>query len=240
MACQKPLHMKYEGMTNCLGVGEYLKRSLNSIVAIITMASLLNIPIEAQAQTKTYIASLAVMPQSAEIADDGSLTGAYVELIRALDHLTNIRTEMNIVPFKRSVRNLILGEADYHIPLIRIPGVDMKQLPYAFSTDTLFQVPFVLYTNKNSPVDIENLSEHSIITDSAHIDFFPFPVEGLSCLPCAIRMVDMGRVDGFIFAQNEIDPIIKELELTNVHRQLYKNFDVKILIPKGENGQEID
>ena len=64
MACQKPLHMKYEGMTNCLGVGEYLKRSLNSIVAIITMASLLNIPIEAQAQTKTYIASLAVMPQS--------------------------------------------------------------------------------------------------------------------------------------------------------------------------------
>jgi len=47
-------------------------------------------------------------------------------------------------------------------------------------------------------------------------------------------------MDGFIFAQNEIDPFIREFNLTNVHRQFYKNFEVKILIPKGEKGKEID
>ncbi len=195
---------------------------------------------EAQAQNKSFMASLAKMPQSAEEDRKGNLTGAYVELIRALDRLHNTKTIMEVVPFKRSVRNLVTGKADYHIPLIEIPGGDPKKLPYAFSTVTLFQVSFVLYTNKNIPVEVGDLGKYAIATDLAHTSFFPFPIEGMSCLSCAIKMVNVGRLDGFIFAQNEIDPFIKQFELKNIRRQLYKNFNVKVLIPKGEAGKEVD
>ncbi|MCW9034325.1 MAG: transporter substrate-binding domain-containing protein [Alphaproteobacteria bacterium] len=202
--------------------------------------SLVLISHDALAQTKSYKASLANMPQSAEEDKNGNLTGAYVELIKALDRLTKSQTQIDVVPFKRSVRNLVMGNADYHIPLIEVPGEDLEKLPYAFSTATLFQVSFVLYTNKNSPVEVGDLGKYSIGTDLAHTSFFPFPTEGLSCLSCAIQMVDAGRIDGFIFAQNEIDPFIRDLGLKNIKRQLYKNFDVKVILPKGKKGQEID
>jgi polar amino acid transport system substrate-binding protein len=189
---------------------------------------------------RTFRASMASMPQSAEIDEQGRITGAYVELVRALDRLTGSRTQIEVVPFKRSILNLIEGRADFHIPLIEPPNTDISKLPYAFSTQTLFQVAFVLYTHKDKPLDTAHLGKYEIATDSAHTAFFDFPTIGITCLSCTIKMVNEGRLDGFIFAQNEIDPYIREAGLNNIHRQLYKNFDVKILVPKGEAGQKID
>jgi len=189
---------------------------------------------------QSFTASMASMPQSAEIDEAGQIKGAYVDLIRAIDRLTGSRTKIRVVPFKRSILNLIEGKADFHIPFIKPPNTDLKTLPYAFSTQTLFQVAFVLYTNKNKPVDINDLGKYKIATDSAHTGFFDFPITGISCLPCTLNMVNAGRIDGFIFAQNEIDPFIKKHGLKNIHRQFYKNFDVKILIPRGDCGKEID
>jgi len=193
-----------------------------------------------EARADSFSASLAAMPQSAEIDKNGNLTGAYVDLVRALDRVTGSTTKIRVVPFQRSITFLINGDADYHIPLIETPGIDPKSLPYAFSTATLFQVAFVLYSNKNKPLEVNNLGKYNIVTDTAHTGFFPFPVKGENCLSCAIRMVNSGRIDGFIFAQNEIDPFIKKFGLNNVHRQLYKNFNVKVLIPKGTQGKAID
>ncbi len=192
------------------------------------------------ASDKIYRGSFARMPLSADIDKNDKVFGAYIDLIRELDRLTNTETEIVVAPFQRSVRNLIRGEADYHIPLIEIPGTNLEELPYAFSTETLFQVAFVLYSNKNNPLDINKLHEYDISTDLAHVDFFPFPVKGTSCLSCAIEMVDRGRLDGFIFAQNEIDPFVRQFNLKNVYRQFYKNFNVKIIIPKGQAGKTID
>ena len=211
-----------------------------SVGLVAGLVSLILIAAPTLAQPKKMTASLAIMPQSAERSDDGRLHGAYVDLIRALDRLYGTETKMIVVPFKRSVRNLVAGLADIHIPLIKIPGMDTDSLPYAFSTATLFQVAFVLYSNSDRPLEMARLNEYEILTDSAHIEFFPFKVKGTHCLPCAIKMVAAGRIDGFIFAQNEIDPYIREFKLTNVRRQLYRNFDVKILIPKGEAGKAID
>lgn len=217
-----------------------MKSMLKTFVFFLLVAGIVFCSHDAQADTKSFKASLAIMPQSAEIDENGNYYGAYVELIRALDKLTSSKTEMDVVPFKRSISNLTSGRADYHIPLIKIPGVPESELPYSFSTETLFQVSFVLYTNKSHPIDAEKLRDYSLITDSAHTDFFPFPIRGTACLPCAIKMVNAGRIDGFIFAQNEIDPIIRAQGLTNVHRQLYKNYDVKIVLPKGQRGKEVD
>jgi polar amino acid transport system substrate-binding protein len=187
-----------------------------------------------------FTATLAIMPQSAEMDQNGELYGAYVELIRGIDRNSGSNTKIIIDPFKRSIRNLVQERADFHIPLIRAPGVNLDKLPYAFSTVSLFQVSFVLYTNVSKPLELEQLKNYDIYTDPAHKSFFPFKVGGSSCLSCTIRSLDAGKIDGFIFAQNEIDPIIKEHKLINIRRQLYQNYDVKILIPKGEKGKKID
>lgn len=192
---------------------------------------------EAHAESKSYVASIAIMSHSSK---EGEISGAFYDLIRALDRVTNTQTEIMWAPFKRSVRNLIEGKVDYHIPIIEAPNAKSEELPYDFSTATLFKVAFVLYTNKNISFDINDIEKYVIGTDSAHTDFFPFPTEGYSCLECAIKMVNIGRIDGFIFAQNEIDPFIVQYGLTNIRRQLYKVFLVKAIIPKGEVGKETD
>ncbi len=198
---------------------------------------ILSIPV---LQASEWEASLANMPLSAVLDDEGSMTGAYVDLIIAIDKLAGTQTKINIYPFNRSLHNLVTGQANYHIPLIEIPNKSNDDLPYAFSTETLFEVAFVLYSNKEKPLDIRNLEKYQLATDSAHVDFFPFKITGISCLSCGIKMVNAGHLDGFIFAQNEIDPFIRELKLSNIHRQLYRYFNVKIVIPKGDKGKQID
>lgn len=212
---------------------------LKSAIIVLLLGFVL-ISTLAYAQPIQLSATLASLPKSAEITESGEIKGAFVDLIRNLDRVSNSHTNMVVVPFKRSINNLTNASADYHIPLIKIPGIDVQQLPYAFSTQTLFQVAFVLYTHKDKPLDISQLSNYDIVTDSAHINFFPFPITGTPCLPCAIRKVNAGRIDGFIFAQNEIDPFIHQYDLNNIHRQLYYNFEVKALIPKGKVGRIVD
>jgi len=216
---------------------KYFNKLLISLMVICATFFFI-VPMNAFSQSLK--ASLAAMPLSAVEDKDGNLTGAYVDLLRALDKVTGSQTNIVVVPFKRSIKNLLDGKADFHIPLIEIPGLNQEDLPYTFSSETLFTVAFVLYTHKNRPLDINNLDKYSIATDIAHTEFFPFPTIGKTCISCAMKMVNLGRLDGFIFAQNEIDPFIIQFKLQNIHRQLYKNFDVKILIPKTETGKKID
>ena len=84
-------------------------------------------------------ASLAEMPNSAMIDGDGNMTGAYVELIKAIDRLAGANTHIEISGFSRSLRNPTTGHADYHIPLIQAPGENPEDLPFAYSTETLFK-----------------------------------------------------------------------------------------------------
>ncbi len=88
---------------------------ISILLAIVILALL---PV---AQAAPLKASLATMPQSAEIDSTGQLKGAFVELIRAIDELTGTPTHIVVAPFKRSVKNLISGAADYQATFLSIP-----------------------------------------------------------------------------------------------------------------------
>ena len=98
----------------------------------------------------------------------------------------------------------------------------------------------MLYTNKNKPLDINRLSEYNIETENAHVAYFDFEMEGSSCVECSVKMVDAGRLDGFIYAQVEIDPIIRKDKLKNIRRQLYRLYEVKYVLKKGARGGAAD
>ena len=52
--------------------------------------------------------------------------------------------------------------------------------------------------------------------------------------------MDLGRVDGFIFAQEESDNVIRGNKYIRIKREFYEKFEVKFVIPKGKEGDEID
>lgn len=185
---------------------------------------------------KEYKASLAQMPVYAESAEKGVL----VDLVKALAKESGQPIKFEVVPFARSMENVTTGKADFHMPLIQVPDGDESKLNYSHSTETIFHVNFVLFSNKAKPLDMKKLGSYKLETDRAHTGYFPFTVEPTSSLEASLKKVDAGRIDGFIFADFASDPIIKAQKLGNIKRQLYKVFDVKIILPKGGDAKETD
>jgi polar amino acid transport system substrate-binding protein len=180
--------------------------------------------------------SLAQMPVYAESPDKGVL----VDLVKAIAAETGSKISIQVAPFKRSLKSVIDKKVDFHMPLIKNPQVDEAKLPYDHSTATIFHVNFVLYSNKNKPLDLKDLGRYKLETDSAHIHYFPFKIAPSSDIASSLKKLNVGRIDGFIFADNACDPLVKKLGLNNVKRQLYKVFDVKIILPKGQKGGDVD
>lgn len=187
-------------------------------------------------EAKKIKISIAQMPVYAENTEKGVL----VDLAKAMCKESGVELELQVVPFKRSMDDVITNKVDFHMPLIHNPLIDEATLPYKHSTETIFHVNFTLYTNKNKPLDKNSLKNYKIETDAAHVQYFPFSVISSTDLEGSIKKVDAGRIDGFIFADNAIDPLIKKLSLKNVNRELYQRFDVKIILPKNDKSKDTD
>jgi ABC-type amino acid transport substrate-binding protein len=184
------------------------------------------------AYAQDYKASLAKMPVYAESKDKGVL----VDLVKAIASEAGTKINLVVEPFARSINNVASGKADFHMPLIAIPDVDTATLGYDYSTETIFHVNFVLYTKKGSGVTKDKLSGLKVETDIAHLPYFNFPIKGSSNLELSLKKVEAGRIDAFIFADFASDPLVKKNNFKNIKRDLYRVYDVKIVLPK--NGRD--
>jgi polar amino acid transport system substrate-binding protein len=185
--------------------------------------------------TQPIVASLARMPVHAPSKSEG----IQVKLVKALAKASGTDITYNIFPFARSVTNVETGQADFHIPLIRNTVVSENDLKFFYSRETIFHVNFVLYTRKGSGVTLDNLAQHVIASDRAHVDYFPFHVIPSNSIELSLKMLSMGRIDGYIFADSAADPVLRALELSNIHRSFYHRFDVKIIYPRSERGYQV-
>jgi polar amino acid transport system substrate-binding protein len=199
-----------------------------AMVVSVTVASVMLSVIPTRAADMK--ATLAKMPT----------VGIFVELVKTMAKTSGKDIEIQVVPFNKSMHDLVDGKADFHIPLIKADNIEEAKLDFANSTETIFHVNFVLYTNKNKPIDKNKLKDYKIETDLAHVPYFDFPIKGSTRVDSSLKKVDAGRIDGFIFADSASDPILKKEGMKNIHRELYKVFDVKIILPKGEKGKATD
>ncbi|TYT74359.1 transporter substrate-binding domain-containing protein [Desulfobotulus mexicanus] len=183
-----------------------------------------------------FKASLANMPVYAESADKGVI----VDLVKAIETVSGNKISISVYPFARSMHNVITGQYDFHIPLIKNELISENDLEYYFSTETIFHVNFVLYTIKDSPIALENLYRYTIETDRAHVNYFPFKILPSNSIEGSLKKLSVGRIDGWIFADTATDPILKKLDLKNIERTLYKRFEVKVILPKSKMGKETD
>ncbi len=126
------------------------------------------------------------------------------------------------------------------MPYIKSTEVNKNELNYDLSTETLFYVNFVLYTNINKRINRENLKTYLIETDQAHTQLFEFNITPSTCIECSLKKLNAGRIDGFIFGDYASDPYIKKYDLHNIHRELYGVFEVKVVLPKGGRQGELD
>ena len=159
--------------------------------------------------------------------------------VKRIGEISNKNLSIKIYPFSRSA-NFNNSKMDMQIPFIYTPSLDKKELPFIFSSATLWKINFILYTNKNKDIDLSDLNKLNLITDTAHVNLFDFKIKGIFNIEGAIRMVDRNRVDGLIFADVVVNAIIKKHNLKNIKRTFFKEYDVKALIFKNSRMEEVD
>jgi len=211
-----------------------MKNCLKNVFCALVVATLFLYP--AVGSAKTWKASIAQMPVYAESKDKGVL----VDFVKALEKASGEKIEYQVVPFPRSMSDVQEKKVDFHMPLIQIPGSETGTDKFDYSTATIFHVNFTLYSNKKGDITPQNVGKSKVETEAAHTAYFGFPVIQSFSLEGSLKKVDAGRIDAFIFADNASDPIIKKEKLSNIKRQLFKRFDVKVILPKGDRGGATD
>lgn len=185
---------------------------------------------------KTWRVSLAQMPGYAESTEKGVL----VDFVKAIGKASGDKIELQVVPFQRSMNDVQERKVDFHMPMIQLPGSETGTGKYDYSTETIFHVNFTLYSTKGLNVNPGNVSRFKVETDQAHVDYFGFPIIPSSSIESSLKKVDAGRIDAFIFADLASDPLVDANKLANIKRQLYKRFNVRVVLPKGEHGGPTD
>jgi polar amino acid transport system substrate-binding protein len=167
-------------------------------------------------------------------------SGLLADLIRLMDQASP-QYHFNIIgiyPFERSMKN-VGKKADVHWPSLEKPG-GINKHNITYSTETFYKVNFVLYTRKGSGIKPDNLKGYKIGTQRGQEEYFPFPVIIVRSLASGLKMVDKHRLDGLIFSMLETDTALKKTKLTTIDRQLYRLFNVKMVLSDDRRGKEVD
>lgn len=183
-----------------------------------------------------YNVSLGNMPVYAESKDKGVL----VDLVKEIQKESGNNINIKVLPFASSLYMVQKNRSDFHIPLIKNDIVDENKLPFIYSSETIFHVNFVIYSLKNKKIDTNNLAQYKIETDRAHVAYFPFKTIASNSISASLSKVNKGEIDAFIFADFATDPFLKDEKFKNLSRELYKVFDVKIVLAKNSKSKQID
>ena len=222
------------------GRNNFMLRYISIFLTVLALSYSINI------FAKDYRISVARLPLYSESANKGIL----IDILKAMGkEYKGGKFIIQVYPFQRSIENVINGRADFHFPTIgsHIWSREndkferkLNKLGIRRSSVSLTKTHFALYSNRNKPpLDINHLEQYRIETDSAHTIFFT-GVQGTTCLPCSVRKLSAGRIDGLIFAAREIDGMIKKAHIKNIRRQNYKIFGSKFILPLGPKGDAID
>ena len=220
-----------------------LKKSIAFLKAIIAIQIFIFTPVSAWC--RDLRASMAFLPKLLETPDKGM----FVDLVKAIDDEYKEGIIIRkVYPFPRSLKNVIYGYADFHIPLFRNTILPPEQLPYAFTTAELGKVVIVIYSHKEKRITAQMIRDaigiepfpYHIETINGLETSFDFPLKTVNKIDSAMKKLSRHRIDAFIWAQEEADFTLKQLELKTIHREHYRDFDDVLVIPKGPEGKEID
>lgn len=196
-------------------------------------------------QAQDLRASVALIPSLAESPNKG----AFIDLINAIDEVyEDGDIHIDVYPFARSIHNVVTGEADFHIPMIRTDYFARQNQEFRFMRKPMGKVCLVIYSHRRKPLTHDDL--YNAISSSPYpyllsvtrgsAQFLDLEVQEDSHISHALRKVAQGRLDAFIGAQEEADLMLKELEFTGLHRECFACFDDVIIIPNNLKGDKTE
>jgi hypothetical protein len=131
-------------------------------------------------------------------------TGAYQNLATAVLAATGNNAIIQVLPFAPCIYLMETNKADIESTIVQIPNQKKWfDLKYDYSTVDASKIEFLLYTNKNTPIDVAelksgNLRGYKIETDTAHVNHFTFAVS-LSCsIGVSLKKVARAYYETFI------------------------------------------
>lgn len=197
----------------------------------------LSIVLIQSAEARDLKASLGHIPMMAESPEKGML----VELVKAMDEIyTEGKITIDVYPCKRAIDNVVNGTHDFYVPLLKPDNVNEEEMPFNYSSG-IFDSIFVLYTNKNNTeINPGNVEKFKIETEAPAVSYFDFPIRPSNSVESSLKKLDIGRIDGYIFAMAETDFLLQKLDLKNIKRSYYKTYPAKIIVKKGPKGEEVD
>jgi polar amino acid transport system substrate-binding protein len=170
----------------------------------------------------------------------------YVSLIKAIGEEMKVSMKVQIVPGGRANYLIENKQADIVLPDLRIPDAAKRaQLKFDDSSVTMYNLSFVLYTNKDKSVDIADLKKgntkgYKIETDVSQVNTFEFTGTPTTNLDASLKKVNDGTIDGFIFSQSTGDALLKKGGYKNVKRNFYGIYDMAFMLQKGKAGGDLD
>ena len=185
-------------------------------------------------------ASLALIPGHAFLNEQGEPEGGFVELVKLMDEFYEAGDiKIALYPFKRSINNVVIGEADFHVPLIK-PDINQVDRPFDYASTCFTKVSFVLYTRATVDLDVNDLDALNIETQRGHKEYFDFDIDEVDSIDQGMKKMLSARTDGFIMEQDAVDAYIRENEIDKVRRKHFATWDSCIVISKDEKGRQVN
>ena len=195
--------------------------------------------VRAESPPRSLVGSVAHIPGLANLDQ----SGPFIELLRAMDDvLPAVSVKIRVSPFIRSIHDASTGVADFHMPMIRNPALDLPSLPWRYVERPMGEVCMVLYSSARQRLTGQQAISGAqqgvlrLATLRANLDLFALPLEGVTELRQGLALVARGRLDGFIGAQEETDNMLRSSGLENIHRSLFRCYDDVLIVPKGAAG----
>lgn len=191
--------------------------------------------------TTDIVLSLPELPGKSYFLENGEPTGSFVEMYKLFKkkYKNGTFTLSGLYPFKRSLINVVTGKADIHFPLIKPKYIDINKLPYDFLPIKIGTSRFVLYTRADDKrvITRENIENFIIEVERGHSEDFNFKTIEGNNIENILKKILRGRTDGYIGPHDIADEVIKKYKYKNLKKQLFEEFDVCFIIPKGERGE---
>ncbi len=173
-------------------------------------------------------------------------TDTYIAILKAIVEATGNTVDVQVVPPARADYLIENKQVDIQYPMAALSdNPKFKALKFDFSTAVLYKLAFVIYTNKDKPVDIEsikkgNTKKYKIEIDPSRAFEYDFTGMASSNFEASFTKLSEGKIDCLILAQTSGDALLKKLALKNIKRQLWQEYDLLFTIAKGSKGGEVD
>ena len=216
-------------------------------LALCSLAAALLLPSASRAAGKDLNCTIAIIPGLSEPPGKG----AFVDLAKAMAEVyTEGKINIELNPWGRSIDNVVKGKADFHIPNMRVPGVDESKIPFRFAKKQFGELVQVIYSNQNKVITKKMLDDAAAkwkegtpfpyVIEVTGGDQYPFPTVATNDYVSSFKKLALGRIDAILGAQEDCDKPLRELKLKEVHRSEWNHFQDVLVVAKGPRGEEVD